>query len=167
MSDKHLLALDVGTRKVTGMLLGKKEKGFEILAVETREHRTRAMLDGQIHDIPRVAEVVSEIHNLLQEKGQCKISKAAVAAAGRSLYTQRGRAQLPVASSRRLLQEDVLRLEYAAVQQAQQQKPNFGANRGAAYGRSGGDASAKCGSGRYWCRYIRYRHYQRWDSIYL
>lgn len=121
MSDKHLLALDVGTRKVTGMLLEKKEKGFEILAVETREHRTRAMLDGQIHDIPRVAEVVSEIHNLLQEKGQCKISNAAVAAAGRSLYTQRGRAQLPVASSRRLLQEDVLRLEYAAVQQAQQQ----------------------------------------------
>ena len=121
MSDKHLLALDVGTRKVTGLLLEKKEKGFEIVAVETREHRTRAMLDGQIHDIPRVAEVVSEVHNVLQEKGQCKISKAAVAAAGRSLYTQRGRAQLPAASSRRMLQEDVLRLEYAAVQQAQQQ----------------------------------------------
>ncbi|MBS3982771.1 MAG: hypothetical protein KGZ41_03130 [Dethiobacter sp.] len=121
MSDKHLLALDVGTRKVTGMLLEKKEKGFEILAVETREHRTRAMLDGQIHDIPRVAEVVSEVHQVLQQKGQCKISKAAVAAAGRSLYTQRGRAQLPAASSKRLLPEDVLRLEYAAIQQAQQQ----------------------------------------------
>ncbi|MBS4008524.1 MAG: rod shape-determining protein [Clostridium sp.] len=121
MSDKHLLALDVGTRKVTGMLLEKKERGFEILSVETREHRTRAMLDGQIHDIPRVAEVVSEVHNLLQQKGQCKISRAAVAAAGRSLYTQRGRAQLPAASSKRITQEDVLRLEYAAIQQAQQQ----------------------------------------------
>lgn len=121
MSDKYLLALDVGTRKVTGLLLEKNEKGFEILAVETREHRTRAMLDGQIHDIPKVAEVVSEIHLALQEKVHCKISGAAVAAAGRSLYTQRGRAQFPVKSSRRLEQEDVLRLEYAAIHQAQHQ----------------------------------------------
>jgi len=121
MSDKYMLALDVGTRKVTGMLLEQSESGFDILAVETREHRTRAMLDGQIHDIPRVAEVVSEVHNVLQQRGQCKISRAAVAAAGRSLYTQRGRAQLPAVSSKRVLQEDVLRLEYAAIQQAQQQ----------------------------------------------
>lgn len=121
MSDQYLLALDVGTRKVTGLLLEKKGEQFEILAAETREHRTRAMLDGQIHDIPKVAEVVSLVHKKLEERGQCTITGAAVAAAGRSLCTERGRARMMISSSQRLLQEDVLRLEYAAVHQAQQQ----------------------------------------------
>ncbi|MDW7652168.1 MAG: cell division FtsA domain-containing protein, partial [Bacillota bacterium] len=121
MKEKHLLALDVGTRKVTGFLLERKKEGFEILAVETMEHRTRAMLDGQIHDIPKVANVVSAVHSSLEEKAGCKIYGAAVAAAGRSLCTVRGQANVQVLSSNRLKQGDVLRLEYAAVQQAQQQ----------------------------------------------
>ena len=121
MIEKHLLALDVGTRKVTGLLLEKSDSGFEVVAVETREHRTRAMLDGQIHDIPKVAEVVSLVHKELEKKAACKITGAAVAAAGRSLCTARGRAQIQVLSSFRLRQEDVLRLEYTAVNQAQQQ----------------------------------------------
>lgn len=117
---KHLLALDVGTRKVTGILLEQSENGYTVCAAETMEHRTRAMLDGQIHDIPKVAEVVSEVRRSLEEKTECKIHSAAVAAAGRSLCTYRGSSQIPLFSSQRITKESVLRLEYAAVHQAQQ-----------------------------------------------
>ena len=61
MTEQVILALDVGTRKVTGLLLVQSEDGFSIQAVETMEHETRAMLDGQIHDIPKVADVVSRV----------------------------------------------------------------------------------------------------------
>jgi cell division protein FtsA len=121
MIDKHLLALDVGTRKVTGLLLESHKEGFDILAVGTLEHRTRAMLGGQIHDIPKVAAVVSAVHKSLEEKCGCRIHSAAVAAAGRSLHTVRGQAAIQISSSSRLKQDDILRLEYSAVQQAQQQ----------------------------------------------
>lgn len=121
MTEQVILALDVGTRKVTGLLLVQSEDGFSIQAVETMEHETRAMLDGQIHDIPKVADVVSRVRVRLEEKGKCKLHAAAVAAAGRSLSTMRGQAEVVVKSSNRILQADVLRLEYAAVHRAQQQ----------------------------------------------
>lgn len=120
MIEKYVFALDVGTRKVTGILLKKTPDGIDIKAVATIEHKTRAMLDGQIHDIPKVAEVVSAVHRKLEEAGGCKLDGASVAAAGRSLCTLRGYAQAAVSAANRLQQNDVLRLEYAAVNQAQQ-----------------------------------------------
>ncbi|MBS4032465.1 MAG: hypothetical protein KGZ63_13735 [Clostridiales bacterium] len=121
MTEQVILALDVGTRKVTGLLLKQTEEGFNIIAVETMEHDTRAMLNGQIHDIPKVADVVSRVRTRLEEKGNCKLYVAAVAVAGRSLCTMRGQAEVHVKSSSRILQDDVLRLEYAAIHSAQQQ----------------------------------------------
>ncbi|MCL5981962.1 MAG: hypothetical protein M1571_05520 [Firmicutes bacterium] len=116
-----LLALDIGTRKVTGLLLGVADGDTKIVAVETLEHQTRAMLDGQIHDIPRVAEVVSQIRTRLQQQTASSLDAAAVAAAGRLLCTLRGSASMSVQSSQRLREEEILQLEYAAVLQAQQQ----------------------------------------------
>lgn len=121
MTEKYLLALDVGTRKVTGILLEKEGNNFEILAVDTREHKTRAMLDGQIHDIPRVAQVVLQVKTALEEKADRKLYTAAVAAAGRSLCTVRARAQMQFSPAERLGHSEVLRLEYAAVHRAQQE----------------------------------------------
>ncbi len=121
MTDQVIFALDVGTRKVTGLLFERGSEGLSLKAVETMEHDTRAMLDGQIHDIPKVASVVSQVRMRLEEKVNYKVDAAAVAAAGRMLSTNRGQAEVHVKSSSRIISEDVLRLEYAAVQRAQQQ----------------------------------------------
>lgn len=120
-SDTRLLALDIGTRKVTGLLLDVSSGSRRILAVETEEHQTRAMLDGQIHDIPKVAEVVNLVRSRLEQPAGCRLEAAAVAAAGRMLCTMRGKAQHPVDFSKRLQEQDILQLEYAAVLDAQQQ----------------------------------------------
>ena len=49
-----VFALDIGTRSVIGIVAEQREGALHILATERMEHKTRAMLDGQIHDVPRV-----------------------------------------------------------------------------------------------------------------
>ena len=56
-----LFALDIGTRNVVGIVAEVVGNKINILASERLEHQTRAMLDGQIHDIPQVVLVIKEI----------------------------------------------------------------------------------------------------------
>ncbi len=121
MTAQTLFALDIGTRKIVGLVLEKNESGFKILGSEMQEHRTRAMMDGQIHDVGAVAETISSVKSALEEKMQIKLERASVAAAGRSLQTSTGHAE----KHRNPLQEvdpnEVRALELEAVQMAQQQ----------------------------------------------
>ncbi|WP_028307209.1 cell division FtsA domain-containing protein [Desulfitibacter alkalitolerans] len=90
MRDKKLyFSLDVGTRTVIGAVLEERNEKFHILAAEIEEHNTRAMLDGQIHDIPAVTEVVKKVKTKLEKKVKSSLSEVSVAAAGRALYTQK------------------------------------------------------------------------------
>ena len=67
--DKNLLfALDIGTRSIVGMIGERTEDGVRVLAALRHEHTTRAMLDGQIHDVPEVAKVIRSVKAKL-EKG--------------------------------------------------------------------------------------------------
>ncbi len=97
---RRLLALDIGTRKLIGLVVGEGDKGGEpaILAVAMEEHRERVMLDGQIHDIPKVAAAIVRIKEKLERAIGEKFTVAAVAAAGRALFTATARAarQIPV-----------------------------------------------------------------------
>ena len=83
-------ALDIGTRSVIGMLAKLENGRAHILAIEKQPHEKRAMLDGQIEDIDQVADTVMAITRRLEEKCGVKLSYVCVAAAGRSLKTQRG-----------------------------------------------------------------------------
>ena len=121
MEDNLLMALDVGTRKVTGVLIEQAQEGYIIKAIATKEHEKRAMVDGQIHDIPEVAKVISHIRHQLEEKGDCKIQKASVAAAGRSLCTMRAKSEMSIKPSVPVTQNDITGMEYAAVHSAQKQ----------------------------------------------
>ena len=90
MRDKNLyFSLDVGTRTVVGTVLEERNEKFYILAAEIEEHNTRAMLDGQIHDIPAVTEIVKKVKAKLEKKIKSKLAEVSVAAAGRALYTQK------------------------------------------------------------------------------
>ncbi|SDE94920.1 cell division FtsA domain-containing protein [Sporomusa acidovorans] len=117
--DKQLLfALDIGTRSVIG-LVGEDENGtVKLIASDREEHHTRAMLDGQIHDVREVAEVLNSVKTRLEAKTG-KLTRVAVAAAGRALCTLRISAELDVSTRGTLTPEDERSLELAAIQTAQ------------------------------------------------
>lgn len=86
---EHLVfGLDIGTRSIVGTV-GYKEnnKKFKVVAQIVKEHETRAMLDGQIHDIMKVSETIHSIKEELEEMLQCQLTDVCIAAAGRVLKT--------------------------------------------------------------------------------
>ena len=59
---EKIFALDIGTRSVIGIVAVQEENGtLTIVATHREEHKTRAMLDGQIHDVPQVAAVIKSV----------------------------------------------------------------------------------------------------------
>lgn len=114
-----ILALDTGTRTVTGLVMDDHGPVPLILASVTHEHRSRSMLDGQIHDIEAVAGVVRQVKEELEQRLGLKFTEASVAAAGRALLTRRGRITEDIATLGEIEAEDVRRWELEAVQLAQ------------------------------------------------
>lgn len=118
MEKELLFALDIGTRSVVGLVGEKIGDTIQILACERREHHTRAMLDGQINDVPEVAKIMGAVKTKLEEK--CgTLTKVSVAAAGRALFTIKAEAKLDAAERGTLTKSDEHTLELAAVQVAQ------------------------------------------------
>ena len=80
-----VFGLDIGTRNVVGTV-GYKEKEkeeFIVVAQHVREHETRSMLDGQIHDIGRVGRTISKVKKELEEQLHLKLNDVCIAAADR------------------------------------------------------------------------------------
>ncbi len=121
MEKEILFALDIGTRSVVGIVGERVNKKINIIAIDRQEHLTRAMLDGQIHDVLQVAQTIGEIKNRLVEKTGLKLKKASVAAAGRSLITITSSAELDTSSTLTLDAQTEKALELTAVQNAQRQ----------------------------------------------
>ncbi len=115
----EIFALDIGTRSVVGVVGITNGEGFKVLEAEVVEHSTRAMLDGQIHDIEAVSRVVQLVKDRLEQRLGRPLTQVAVAAAGRALRTFRGTASLEMFSLEEIKGQQVLELELAAVQQAQ------------------------------------------------
>lgn len=84
-----LFALDIGTRKVTGILAVAGDNCLDILDTCTIEHKSRPMLDGQVQNIAEVAAVVLQVKRELESRSGRKLDQAAVAVAGRNLQTYR------------------------------------------------------------------------------
>jgi len=115
-----LFALDIGTRSVVGIILEENNDHFHVQDILVKEHKERAMVDGQIHNVMYVAELITEIKQQLEEK-HGPLSKVSVAAAGRSLKTEQASVTLNIRNRPIFTEEDISRLELQAVQQAQQQ----------------------------------------------
>jgi len=84
---EEIFALDIGTRKVMGIVSVRHDEFLEIIDAETIEHTSRPMLDGQIHNIDEVARTVKIIKERLEQRLNKKLNQVGVAVAGRSLLT--------------------------------------------------------------------------------
>jgi cell division protein FtsA len=115
-----LFALDIGTRSVVGIILEEDNDHFHVQDILVKEHKERAMVDGQIHNVMYVAELINEIKQELEDK-HGPLSKVSVAAAGRSLKTEQASVSINIRNRPIFTEEDISRLELQAVQQAQQQ----------------------------------------------
>ena len=111
-----VFALDIGTRSVIGIVAEQRDGQLHILATERLEHKTRAMLDGQIHDVPQVAAIIREVKRRLTERTGA-LHSAAVAAAGRALYTMTAEAEQDITGTITPAQQRDL--DFAGVQAAQ------------------------------------------------
>lgn len=122
LEGNKIFALDIGTRTVVGLVAQlQDDETLHILDIEVKEHPDRAMLGGQIHDIPKVSKTIGEIKNALETRLGLKLNGAAVAAAGRSLLSTSGKAELTYSFPQEVSEELLLTLQLEAVRQAQQQ----------------------------------------------
>src|SRR3990167_7811598 len=96
MPKNLMFSLDIGTRSVVGILSKKEGKKYIVLDHEVMAHPDRAMFDGQIHDIAKVTEVVKAVVDNLEARHGFKLEQAAIAAAGRSLKTERALFELEI-----------------------------------------------------------------------
>lgn len=118
MKNKNVFALDIGTRSVTGIILDKVEDNFTVIDYCMKEHKERSMLDGQIHDVVEVAEVIQAVKEALEEKNG-PLHKVCVAAAGRALKTVHASAVIQLHQQPIMEEETIKHLELSAVQAAQ------------------------------------------------
>lgn len=116
--NNHVFALDIGTQSVTGILLEKVNDKFKVIDYCIRHHQERSMLDGQIHNVVQVAEVIKEVKREL-EQNYGPLQKVCVAAAGRALKTVYAEKTFNIKDKPITTEEEVKHLELSAVQQAQ------------------------------------------------
>ncbi|MDF2524134.1 MAG: actin-like ATPase involved in cell division, partial [Clostridiales bacterium] len=117
--DELIFALDIGTRTVVGIIGIQEGDHFKIIGTEVIEHKHRAMLDGQIHNIEQVAEVVLELKDKLQQKLGISLTKVAIAAAGRVLRTSSVKVDREIEIGKEISHEMISSLEMEGIQQAQ------------------------------------------------
>lgn len=114
-----LFALDIGTRKIAGLLVDLNEEGKMVVHdVVIKEHEHRAMLDGQIHDVEKVSKAVAFVKNELEKRNNIKLDKVAVALAGRFLKTYTGESSYEFEEPVEINKDMITRLELDAVADA-------------------------------------------------
>ncbi|MBO8140861.1 MAG: hypothetical protein H0Z37_01600, partial [Firmicutes bacterium] len=113
------LVLDIGTHKILGLAVLVESGEVSVSAAAVRRHGSRAMRDGQVHDVPAVAATVRQVVRSLEETVGAKLTKASIAAAGRALRTARGRAEQIQSRPETCSGELEQQLEWQAVADAQ------------------------------------------------
>lgn len=113
-----VFGLDIGTRSIVGTVGYKTGERFHVIAQCIREHDTRSMLDGQIHDIHKVGATIHEVKNRLEEKIGGKLTDVCIAAAGRVLRTMTTHAECEFAADKEINGEDIYALDSLGVEKA-------------------------------------------------
>ncbi|MGN1148354.1 MAG: cell division protein FtsA, partial [Lachnospiraceae bacterium] len=116
--EKTVFGLDIGTRSIVGTVGYKDKDRFVVVAQRVREHETRAMLDGQIHDIMKVGDTIRTVKEELEQDIGFPLEEVCIAAAGRVLRTVTTHVDYEFSEERKVLEEDVYALSAMGVEQA-------------------------------------------------
>ncbi len=113
-----VFGLDIGTRSVVGTVGYLEGDRFKVLCQKVKEHETRAMLDGQIHDIGRVAETLNLVKKECEEAVGSSLKQVCIAAAGRVLQTLDTHVDMMLEEEREVNREDITNLLSLGVEKA-------------------------------------------------
>lgn len=118
-NEGYVFGLDIGTRSIVGTVgyrIGTDR--FVVVAQESVEHTTRAVIDGQIHDISTVAKTITEIKNRLEKKIHQDLHDVSIAAAGRVLKTKKVIAEQKFPEEKKVTKDDIYALDMLGVEKA-------------------------------------------------
>ena len=113
-----VFGLDIGTRSIVGTVGYRVGEKFYVVTQSIREHGTRAMLDGQIHDIYKVGETINEVKSELEEKTGRTLKDVCIAAAGRVLRTVTIRVDVERSGDSEVNGEEIYALDSMGVEKA-------------------------------------------------
>lgn len=116
--DDFVFGLDIGTRNVVGTVGYMKNGRFQAAAIVSKEHDTRAMLDGQIHDIGKVGDTIRLVKHELESMTGKKLKEVCIAAAGRVLRTVMVHEDVEFEGEVRVNAENIYSLELISVEKA-------------------------------------------------
>lgn len=121
MEQPFVFGLDIGTRNVVGTVgYLEDEHSFIIQAQCAMEHETRAMIDGQIHDIGRVARTIKKVKEKLEDQIKQPLTEVCIAAAGRVLKTVTVSVEYEYPEESVVTSGDVHTLDLLGIEKAQQ-----------------------------------------------
>lgn len=119
--DSLVFGLDIGTRNVVGVVGCVENDIFKVVAMAEREHESRSMLDGQIHDIYKVGEKILEVKTDLEAQLDTKLKEVCIAAAGRVLKTINTKGILEFDEETRITKDHIFSMELQAIENAHKQ----------------------------------------------
>lgn len=118
----NVFGLDIGTRNIVGTVGYRTEdEEFIVTAQYVKQHETRAMLDGQIHDIGRVGKTISEVKAELEKQTGQSLTDVCIAAAGRVLKTVTTHVEYEYAEESVVTGEDIHTLNLLGIEKAQEE----------------------------------------------
>ena len=117
----YVFGLDIGTRSIVGTVGYRNQNRFIVVAQRVKEHDTRAMLDGQIHDIQKVGDTIRMVKQELEEAIGEKLKGVCIAAAGRVLRTVTTHEEIQFQNEQEISKDDIYRLVSSGVEKAYQE----------------------------------------------
>ena len=124
MADNHkypgqlVFGLDIGTRSIVGTVGYKTGETFHVVAQQTKEHETRSMLDGQIHDIAKVGKTIKAVKETLEKQVGRSLTDVCIAAAGRVLKTVTTHVDYDLPEEMTVTPEQIYALDMLGVEKA-------------------------------------------------
>ena len=116
-----VFGLDIGTRSLVGTVGYMADDIFHVTAQCIREHETRSMLDGQIHNIEVVGNSIRQVKQDLEAQIGRELTEVCIAAAGRVLKTVTTRAEIEFPEEIILDGENIYSLDMLGVEKAYEQ----------------------------------------------
>lgn len=117
--EDYVFGLDIGTRSIVGTVGYRTGTDrFVVVAQKSLEHTTRAVIDGQIHDIATVTNEIASVKKRLEEEIGQKLTNVSIAAAGRVLKTETVYVEHEMQSETRVTKEHIHSLDSIAVEKA-------------------------------------------------